>query len=280
MKYLAYIFLTLIVLACTHVPSGVIGQDEFAYVLADMYTAESYVDQNYNEFNTDSARRLLKQSVLAKYGYESADFDSSLMWYGKHSDVYLKVNDQVVEILKKRDREIGSAISQSESSFFGDSVDVWSGSRYAVIHGRFPSKFVSFEMGADENQNPGDTYTWRVKLDDSDVSSIRWVILAQYNDSTSDYLNTTTSTLGWNEVRFTTDSTKTIKAFKGYFEPLSEHRSASSENHKTNRNIWIDSISLIRKRVNPETYSMDRSRLNTLKELSRKKLKQDSILPL
>ena len=138
---------------------------------------------------------------------------------------------------------------------------------------------MSFEMGADDNQEPGDTYTWRVKLDDSDVSSIRWVILAQYNDSTSDYLNTTTSTLGWNEVRFTTDSTKTIKAFKGYFEPLSEHGNLSNGNSKTNRPIWIDSISLIRRRVNPDMYSMDRSRLNVLKELSRKKLRQDSVLP-
>lgn len=276
MKYLAYILLIFIVLACTNVPSGVMSQNDFANVLADMYVAESYVDHNYNDFHSDSSRRLLKQSVLAKYGYESADFDSTLMWYGMHADLYLKVNDKVMEILKERDREIGSAISQSAASFFGDSVDVWSGARYAIIHNRFPSKFVSFEMGADDNQEPGDSYTWRVKLDDQNVSSIRWVILVQYNDSTSEYLNTTSSTLSWNEVRFATDSTKSVKALRGYLEPLIENRSSSSDNKK-NQLIWLDSISLIRKRVNTETYSMDRSRLNALKELTRKRIRPDSV---
>ena len=258
-------------LACTRVPSGVIAQDDMAYVLADMYMAESYVDQNYQEFSTDSARRLLKQSVLAKYGYVSADFDSSLMWYGMHSDIYMKVNDRVIEILKQRDKEIGSAIMQSNASFAGDSVDVWSGARYAMVHRRLPSRFVSFEIGEDDNQESGDTYSWRVKMEDANAKSIRWVMLAQYTDSSYDYLNTVTSAKGWNEAFLATDSSKTIKSLKGYFEPMLEN---SGKDIPADYAVWIDSISLIRKRVNPEEYGVQRSRLHILKELKPVKKKR------
>lgn len=269
MKYLPIIFVALLAFACSRVPSGVIDQDDMAYVLADMYMAESYVEQNYNDYNTDSARRMLKQSVLAKYDYETADFDSSLMWYGMHSDIYMKVNDRVMEILKERDRDLGSAILQSNSSFSGDSVDVWSGARYALFNRRMPSYYVSFEIDADENQEAGDVYSWRVKSDDEKVRSFRWVMLAQYSDSTYDYLNTMTSMSGLNEALFATDSTKDIVALRGYFEPVIDGEGKFKGDKSYSGSIWVDSISLIRKRVNPEEYSLQRSRLSKLKPLPR-----------
>ncbi len=53
-----------------------IPDDEMAELMADIHTAESVVDTERRVFATDSMRRLLKQSVLARYGYTMADFDS------------------------------------------------------------------------------------------------------------------------------------------------------------------------------------------------------------
>lgn len=96
-----------------------------AGMLADMYMAESLVEMHHSDFTSDSARRVLRQSVYAKYGVSAQEFDSSLMWYGQHFDTYMKVNERTVEILNERDKKLGSAILATNTSFFGDSVDVW-----------------------------------------------------------------------------------------------------------------------------------------------------------
>lgn len=228
-----------------------------AEVLADMYIAESVVDMNRHQYTSDSSRRLLKQSVLARHGFTSEDFDTSMVWYGHNYSIYNEVFDHTVEILEKRSAEAGTALLEANASFFGDSVDIWSGSRYALINRRIPSRYIKFEVECDDNSEPGDIYTWRVKLFDDKARSVRWYMLANYSDSTTEYLNSTTSSMGWNEISFVTDSTRTLTDISGYFEIVTDRE---LDMGKVN-DIWLDSISLVRKRVNPEIYEVNRYRL-------------------
>lgn len=266
MKRLPYLLLATIAAAgCNKTPEHVIPPEDMAPLLADLYMAESMVEQHRDEYNNDSSRRLVKQSVLAKYGYDAVDLDTSLMWYGQHFDQYMKVNDQTVAILEKRDKDLGAAIVQSNATFYGDSVDVWPYTRYAVAGRRMPSRHITLDIAADENWEKGDVYIWRAKLTDDNSRSVRWNMLAHYSDSTFDYLNATTSIRGWNEVTFATDTTKTLTALTGYFEPLANHTAKDNEN-KADKDVWIDSISLVRKRYNPDAY-MQRGRLRQLDKI-------------
>lgn len=226
-------------------------------ILADMFIAESVADMNRHQYTSDSSRRLLKQAVLAAHGYSSEDFDTSLVWYGHNYSTYNDVYDRTIEILEEKSAEAGTALIQANATFYGDSVDIWSGSKYAVVNRRVPSKYIKFGLECDENSEPGDFYTWRVKLIDDMSRSVRWFMLANYSDSTTEYLNSTTSSMGWNEMMFVTDSTRTLTDISGYFEIIID-RDIQEQKVK---DIWLDSISLIRKRVNPEVYDMNRYKL-------------------
>lgn len=230
-----------------------------AEVLADMYIAESVVDMNRHQYVTDSSRRLLKQSVLARHGYTSDDFDTSMVWYGHNYTKYVDVFDRTIEILEDKSAKAGSALLEANATFYGDSVDIWGGSPYLKINKRIPTKYVKFNVEADENSEPGDMYTWRVKLVDDQARSVRWFMLANYSDSTNEYLNSSSSSMGWNEMTFVTDSTRELSDISGYFEIVLD-REVDTE--KIN-DIWLDSISLVRKRVNPEIYSTNRYRLRS-----------------
>lgn len=248
-----------IMAACSRTPSHVIGQDDMAKVLTDMYIAESVVDMNRHLYTSDSSRRMLKQSVLARYGYTTDDFDTSMVWYGHHYSDYIKVFDKTIKILEERSTQAGSALIEANASFYGDSVDVWSGSTFLKINKRLPSKYVKFEIECDENSEPGDMYTWRAKLVDDMARTVRWFMLANYSDSTTEYLNSSTSSMGWNEMTLVTDSTRTLTDISGYFEIVLDRE---MDMNKIN-DIWIDSISLLRKRVNPDIYETNRYRLRS-----------------
>lgn len=230
-----------------------------AEVLADLYIAESVVEMNRHQYTSDSSRRLLKQSVLARHGYTTEDFDTSMVWYGHNYSIYNDVSDHAIEILEKRSAEAGTALMEANASFYGDSVDIWGASRYALINRRVPSRYIKFDIECDENSELGDIYTWRVKLFDDMARSVRWFMLANYSDSTTEYLSSTTSSMGWNEISFFTDSTRTLNDISGYFEIITDRDLEAGKI----KDIWLDSISLVRKRVNPDGYEMNRYRLRS-----------------
>lgn len=261
LRHFAYIVISIVAIflatACSRTPSNVISPDDMAEVMADMYIAESVVEMNRHQYVSDSSRRLLRQSVLEHHGFTSADFDTSMVWYGHNYSSYLDVCDRTIEILQKKSDQAGTALMEANVSFFGDSVDIWSGSPYLRINNRIPSRYVKFGIDSDENSEAGDIYTWRVKLVDDQARSVRWFMLANYSDSTTEYLNSTTSAMGWNEMTFITDSTRTLQELSGYFEIIIDR---DIDKQKLN-DIWIDSISLVRKRVNPDMYDTNRYRL-------------------
>lgn len=252
------IALFMITVSCRRTPSGVISPKDMSKLLADMHVAESVVDLNQNEYQSDSMKRVLKESVLERHDVTQAEFDTSLMWYGQNLDMYIKVYDDVIEQLEKRNRELGTAIVQSAITMAGDSVDVWPGLRYAMFDNRSMSRYVTFDIERDDNWERGDVYTWRLKLLDNDNLSVNWNIVAEYDDNQIECLTATSGNSDWNEVIFAGDSTKIPVRIKGYVEVRPARVYSQIDHERTNnvadRSINIDSLSLIRKRLNPDSY--------------------------
>lgn len=242
--------------ACKGVPSYVIDPDDMASLLADMHTAEAVIDMHYNVYNTDSAKKQLKDAIYLRHGVTPEKFDTSLDWYAHNIGKYIEVYDEVIEILDERNERVGHLAVREARSLAGDSVDVWSSAPMAYITPSMPSNMVTFELPQDENWQPGDMYTWRVKVIDAENPDIIWGVHATYADSTVEYLNISTSRTGWNVVSFITDSTKELTHLRGFFQPSVAGRDK----------VWVDSISLVRKRLIPDRYR-DRFRQRAHKQL-------------
>ncbi len=246
----------LLLAGCSSRPGYVLSESKMSSVLADMHMAESVVEMSPSRFGNDSLKMLLKQSVYAAHGITQEDFDTSLVWYGHHMDKYIDVLDKEIALLEERDRKAGAQAREAGMSMAGDSVDLWSGSPYLVLSDRYPSMAVPFEVAIDDNCEPGDRYTWRIKVIDNERPNINWIIAANYADSTIEVLTANTMLAGWNEVTFITDSTRTLTALRGQFLPVLE------DNENT---MYVDSIQLVRKRVDPDQYGR-RYRQRSFKE--------------
>jgi hypothetical protein len=237
--------LAVVVGACNRVPDYVIQPEEMAQLMADMHIGGAVVDYNRASYATDSAKQVLKQSILAKHGVSQEQVDTSFDWYGHNIGRYMDVYDRTIEILDTRLAETGNKIAaEAAMSIAGDSVDVWSSSRLITVSRRLPSTYVVFSLNKDQNWEAGDSYTWRIKFANN-TQPANWGIVTEYTDGSSEFTNTSISGDGWREITLITDSLLSAKRVYGYLDV----------NPEGERKVWLDSIALVRNRLNPARYT-------------------------
>ena len=244
-KLLTAIFVALAMAACHGVPSDVIQPEEMAQLMADIHTGEAVVDMNRRDYETDSAKQAFKQSVYAAHGVTADQVDSSMVWYGRNITKYIDVYDRTIEILEHRLNEMGNRVAaEAAMSASGDSVDVWPYARYLAISPLSPTNIITFGFGADENWQPGDVYTWRAKFFNNGSDS-EWKIAAAYDDGAVETIYTTNAGDGWREITLRSDSTRSMVRIAGYL----------LADLPGNGTLRLDSIALVRKRLNPARYT-------------------------
>ncbi len=237
-----FLFALVAAVGCNRVPGHVISPDDMAEIMADLNTAEAVAETNHAMFPNDSTRRVLRRSVYIAHGISEAEFDTSMMWYGRNIDKYIEMCERTIDILEARQKKLGTQMSDRMGmSVSGDSVDVWQSSHYLNLNNRLPSGIIYFSLSADDNWRPGDYYTWRMKMINGEPST-QWGFIAEYDDGTVETLNLTTTGRLWTEASFMSDSAKTMKELRGYVDVGDQ------------TGLYVDSITLVRKRVDPEKY--------------------------
>ena len=98
-KLLSTVMACMVLCACNKVPSEIIQPDEMALLMADVHTSESVIELNWDQFRSDSAKQVLKESVYAAHGVSAEQVDSSLAWYGRNIPYYMYVYDNTIAIL-------------------------------------------------------------------------------------------------------------------------------------------------------------------------------------
>lgn len=236
--------LALVVASCSRVPGYVIQPDEMALLLADIHIGEGLVERDLNDFRTDSSKRLLKQSIYARHGVTSAQFDTSMVWYGHHLEKYHDIYDRTIEILEARLADANANAVGAAMAVSGDSVDVWNLAHHFVIDGAPKPQLFSFAIGTDENWLPGDAYSWKFKTVNN-TKPLNLRLMVDYNDGFTEVSNASSGDDGWHNVHLSLDSTRTARRVYGVatFD-------ISPEVH-----LFVDSMSLVRSRVNPIAYS-------------------------
>ncbi|MDE6108861.1 MAG: hypothetical protein K2F72_01070, partial [Muribaculaceae bacterium] len=181
--------------------------------------------------------------------------DTSFEWYGHNMARYMDVSDRTIAILEERLAGSDSRIRAERSmSVAGDSVDVWPDSRFYAVSRRSPTRNITFALDADDNREKGDLYTWRVKVANNQTES-GWTMVAEYSDSTKEYISEKINGNGWREINLQTDSTRTAVRIYGSLMLAVPERAA----------VWLDSVSLVRNHLIPENYSK-RYRQRTLRK--------------
>ncbi len=235
--------------ACNRVPDNVLQPEPMAELLADLYVADRVVETNqtmfYRQAGNDSMRKVLKQSILHDHGVTQEMLDTSYMYYGHHLDDYVEIHDRVLEILTEKMSHSDAALAQAGFSVAGDSVDTWPGAMQLVLSRRSPQQTVTFTLQPDENWQKGDQYLWSVKSLNMRQPG-QWVIAADYPGGITETQRGQFQGEGRNQLRLLTDSTCIPDRIYG----------SITLNPVAGEIIYIDSITLTRKRVDPLNYRL------------------------
>lgn len=118
--------------SCDNRPDGVLSQGKMVDLVSDLELAEAYVMRPGSEYKEDSARKVMRQSVLRDHGVSEAEYSATIDWYGHHIDDYTKLYEKVGEKLKN---ESGSAERRSDNS---DAENLWPGSpMFSIMPGDY-----------------------------------------------------------------------------------------------------------------------------------------------
>lgn len=214
----------------------VLDTEEMASLMADIHIAEAVVDLNHDEYQTDSARLVLRRSIYDAHGVTPRQVDSSFVWYGYHIEDYMKVYERTIEILNDRQHTLLSESSR-QVAIAGDSVDIWPMSRHFEFSRRSPSRILTFSIPSDSNWRNNDVFTLRLNM----VTATNPVIarmVVEYADGTSYYNLAAGKNKGTAEVSIRVDSTLSPIRIAGYIITRPDDRET----------VRLDSISLVRLR--------------------------------
>lgn len=264
--------LLLIISACNSTPDKVLSKDKMADVMADMYVAESVTDVNrskYYKAGNDSLRKVLKQSILQRHGITQELLDSSLMYYGRNLDQYGEVHNLIVEKLQEKLSQADAAMAIAAGSMSGDSVNTWPGAAEVIISQRSPQQMLTFALAPDDNWEKGDQYVWSVKTLNMRLPG-QWILAVDYPDGFTEYTHGQFQGEGLNQLRLYTDSTRMPSRIYG----------SLTTNPALGEIIYLDSISLTRKRVDRQNYHLRhrQQRISTSHQHQSSKKSDDNVL--
>lgn len=242
------VVLLAMVSACSRRPSKVLSEKEMTSLLVDIYKGEGIIEMQRGQYYTDSMKQKIKRSVYIKHGVTDEQVDSSYSWYGRHIEDYIKIQDDVIAKLEHELEDIaGHKITFAE----GDSIDMWPYESRLRFSGSMPAHNIAFEIPLGDDSRNGDNYELSLKtvgaVTSGDFSA---AIFAAYNDGTIEYRYVVVpNSDSMTRIRLVTDSANVLNSIYGYV-----YIDVAGE-----RPVYIDSVSLVRTRLQPSNYTLRHS---------------------
>lgn len=246
MKSLLYIVLCFTVLclfpACDRTPDHIIKPKAMESLLVDIHKSEAIIEKDYNKYGSIEQKKQMRNAVLRKHGVDQAAFDSSLMWYGHHLPMYIKIYNNVIERLKSEDEAVKVLIAENNSqplSRPGDSVNIWSKDRFYAFEPYIGRSVLTFDIPADDNYREKDIFILKLKFSMLPRRNEQYphvTLAVKHKNDSIRFASTDIKRNGWATFRVEADSSTISKIYGNIVVP--------------SRPNWIrtyaDSISLTR----------------------------------
>ena len=94
-------------MGCSPVPDGILSQKEMQAVVEDMQIAEAMISSDRETYQDNAQKLALYESVFRKHHITRAEYDSSLVWYARNLDIYMRVYNMVTDGMEARIDALG-----------------------------------------------------------------------------------------------------------------------------------------------------------------------------
>lgn len=163
----ACIIWLMLLCSCTSgAPSSVMSTGKMEDVLFDMHLARALAQQMSSD-SIDFYSRLYQQAVFNKYSIDEATFDSSMVWYSRHTDQLEKIYERIAERLGDTSGGGSSTLDLADArhaASIGDTLNVWRGSTFVLLSSQGCNRF-TFEQRADTALQADDLLQLRYNVD-------------------------------------------------------------------------------------------------------------------
>lgn len=222
---LCCVFLTALLMVGCEVkkPDSVIPESQMEDLLYDYHMAQALgenlpYDENYK-------RVLYTEAVFKKHGTTEAAFDSSLVWYTRHTDIMAKMYERISKRLRTQRDEINHLIAlrdkKPQITPPGDSINIWFGRQLNVLTGMPLNNRMTFTIPADSNFKKRDTLLWEMRYlfiegkPDTAHAAIMAMQIVYENDSTISKVKRIFDS-GMQHIKLYSDTLGAIKEVKGF----------------------------------------------------------------
>ena len=232
-------------------PSGVLSKGKMTDILYDYHLALAMA---HMDDNGDKGQSLAyREAVLRKHDVTSAEFDSSMVYYMRHTEL---LEDVYKDLTDRYNNEItamgGSAKEGGEFanlSATGDTANVWNLVTSMVFMPVKPFNSTSFDIKVDSTFHKGD----RLMLDfdaqfiyqDGMRNGVAMLAVQFGNDSIAQRTIMIQSTQHYS-VEFSDADSLGIKSVKGYFMLMNDDNGTGVSSQTTLKLMFLEHIKLIR----------------------------------
>ena len=232
-------------------PSGVLSKGKMTDILYDYHLALAMA---HMDDNGDKGQSLAyREAVLRKHDVTSAEFDSSMVYYMRHTEL---LEDVYKDLTDRYNNEItamgGSAKEGGEFanlSATGDTANVWNLAASMVFMPVKPFNSTSFDIKVDSTFHKGD----RLMLDfdaqfiyqDGMRNGVAMLAVQFGNDSIAQRTIMIQSTQHYSVELSDVDSLG-IKSVKGYFMLMNDDNGTGVSSQTTLKLMFLEHVKLIR----------------------------------
>ncbi len=237
------VLLAVLAASCSKTPGGVLSEKKMKDVLVDMQIAEAMIGTDAKAYESDAEKDALYQSVFRKHKITQADYDSSLIWYGRNLDVYMQVYDLVLAEMNDRQKALGDVQATAAPVSKRDSVDIWPRLTYLTLSPKAVFNGVTVDIKPDKNYPSGSTFVLGLRvwgLNDA-MKSRPTVKLSANQGDTTIIVNEKIMHDGYHETVLRTVPTKQIRSVFG-----SIRMEERGNNKDAYFKIYVDSLNLMR----------------------------------
>lgn len=285
MKYsvawlLGFLSLTLVVGCKPGIPSEYLSPGEMEDILYDYHIARAMNSNDYQNGDTLTTH-VYKLAVLKKYGVSEADYDSSLVYYTRHSTLLRDIYERLAKRLSNDALALGASASEVNQytalSNTGDTANVWTGDHSFILSQQSGFNVYSFTVVADTAFKPGDRlvlgFNTQFIYQDGMRDAVALMAVTFNNDSVTSRMTRMSSD---NLYKLDISDTERlgIKKITGYFVL---NRNQNNDSQTTLKLLHVDRLSLIRMHAAEPVEKDEQEAIGTPSNAQPAKLDSDSV---
>lgn len=232
-------------------PSQYLSEGKMEDILYDIHLAEAM--SNVSATGADTAIMLsYREAVLKKHEVTSAEFDSSMVYYMRHTkllhDIYVRLGDRLTAEAQSLGADVNE-LNRYGAVEMGDTANVWNGPGSLVFSANAPFNYSAFEVPVDSGFHKGDKlmleFNSQFLFQDGMRDGIAVLAVTFKNDSV--YANNLhVSSSQRYSLQVEDRDSLGIKSVKGYFLLNPGDYNSGNSSLTTLKMMFIQNIKLIR----------------------------------